>query len=141
MRNLCCFMLFALACPSLFGHGTEYEILSEGVIGIKAAFDTGEVFSHARVLIFEPGESQVTYETMTDRNGVVCFAPDRTGVWILQVRGTEGHGLRINLEVTEDMLAADRNGFGRLSLLQKLVMALAVIWGLAGTALFFLRRR
>jgi nickel transport protein len=95
----------------------------------------------APVLVFAPGESQPEFKTSTDRRGVVCFAPDRPGLWVLQVRAEGGHGMRINLQVDESMLASSAGGReGRFSAWQKLVMAASVVWGFLGTALFFRRR-
>jgi hypothetical protein len=61
---------------------------------------------------------------------------------VLQVRAEGGHGLRVNLEVGEAMLAAaPPGGAGSFSTWQKLAMAACVLWGLAATALYFSRRR
>lgn len=134
--------LCVLSAAPAFGHGTEWELLDGGVVGVRATFDTGQPMANAPVLIFAPGESQVQLTTTTDSRGVVCFAPDRAGVWVLQVRAEGGHGLRANLEVGESMLAAPTaKGAGGFSTWQKLLMAVCVIWGFAATALFFSRRR
>jgi nickel transport protein len=136
-------LLLVLISPPVFAHGTEYEILSDGVTGIRAAFESGEAMADARVLVFAPGETKVTCEKKTDRNGIVCFAPDRAGLWILQVRDSSGHGMRVNLEVNEDMLLAEQTDSGgyRLTSPQKTIMALCVVWGFVGTALFFRKNR
>jgi nickel transport protein len=134
--------IFLLSAASAVAHGTEYEVLDGGVVGVRATFDTGQPMANSPVLIFPPGESQAQLTTTTDRRGVVCFAPDRPGVWVLQVRAEGGHGLRVNLEVEESMLAASTiRGQGGFSTWQKLVMAVCVVWGFLATALFFRRRR
>jgi nickel transport protein len=137
------FVLFGLLNGVSAGaHGSEYELLDGGVVGVRATFDTGEPMANAPVLIFAPGESKAELTTTTDRRGVVCFAPDREGVWVLQVRAEGGHGLRVNLEVGESMMAAATAGGGNsLSTWQKLVMAACVLWGFGATALYFRRRR
>jgi nickel transport protein len=137
------FVLICLLNPTpAAAHGAEYELLEGGVVGVRAAYDTGQPMANAPVLIFAPGENQAGLTTTTDRRGVVCFAPDRAGVWVLQVRAEGGHGLRVNLEVEESMLAAATSrSAGPFSTWQKLVMALCVLWGFAATALFFSRRR
>ena len=134
--------LVAAASFPLFGHGTEYEIVSRGMIGVRTAFDTGEPMANAKVLVFAPGETKATTETTTDGNGIVCFVPDRAGTWVLQVRAEGGHGMRINLQVNEEMIVdtGGKNTSFSLSIIQKLVMAVCVCWGLIGTALFFRRR-
>lgn len=137
-----CVLFSLLSAAPVLAHGTEWELLDGGVVGVRATFDTGQPMANAPVLIFAPGESQVQLTTTTDSRGVVCFAPDRAGVWVLQVRAEGGHGLRANLEVGESMLAAPTaKGAGGFSTWQKLLMAVCVIWGFAATALFFSRRR
>jgi nickel transport protein len=127
---------------SSFAHGAEYQLLEEGVVGVRAIFDTGQPIAGAAVLIFPPGETTAELTTVTDPRGVVCFAPDRPGVWILQIRAEGGHGLRVNLEIDESGLIDSASGnSGGLSTWQKLVMAVCVIWGFAGIVLFFRRRR
>lgn len=139
MRVFPVFLFIFCGSFLLYAHGTEYELLSGGVIGIRALFDSGEVMADSRVLVFSPGADTSSYETTTDPNGVVCFAPDEPGVWILQVRHTGGHGLRVNLNVDESMMISTVSTT-RLGLWQKILLAVCVIWGFAGTALFFLGR-
>jgi len=97
----------------------------------------------APVLVFSPGDSAPAFELRTDPRGVVCFAPHRSGTWVLQVREASGHGLRVNLEIGEDLGIAQGSGEhqGRMSAFQIALMALCVCWGFAGTALFFGSKR
>jgi nickel transport protein len=137
-----CLLVSLLGAVPAAAHGAVYELLDGGVVGVRAAFDTGRPMANAPVLIFAPGETRAVLTTVTDPRGVVCFAPDRPGIWVLQVRAEGGHGLRVNLEVDESMLAASTAGSaGSFSIWQKLVMALSVLWGFAATALYFSRRR
>lgn len=132
--------LLLLATAPLFGHGTQYELLDGGVIGVRAAFDNGQPMAEATVLVFAPGQGEPEMTTRTDRRGVVCFAPNRPGTWVLQVRAEGGHGMRINLEVEESLLAGAEEGSGGFSIWQKLLMAACVAWGFLATALFFRSR-
>lgn len=123
---------------SSFGHGTKYEILRNNTIGIKAMFDTGDPMVSAKVLIFAPDETKATYTALTDSNGVFYFTPDKAGTWAMQVRDKGGHGMRINLEVNESMvLTSGQKLSNTMSYFQKILMALCVIWGCIGTALYF----
>ena len=133
-------ILILLATAPIFGHGTWYELLDTGVLGVRAAFDSGQAMVEAPVLIFAPGQREPEITTNTDRRGIVCFAPDRPGTWILQVRAEGGHGIRINVVVNESMLASVDDNAGSYSLWQKIVMAACVMWGFLATALFFRRR-
>lgn len=127
---------------SIFAHGTKYEILQDKIIGIKAMLDTGDPIAHAKVLIFAPEDSKVTHTTNTDSNGVFYFTPDKAGIWTLQVRAKGGHGMRINLTVDESMqLAGNHKGIhSGTTYFQKVIMAICVVWGCIGTALYFRRK-
>ncbi len=139
MKRFLPLFLWVLTFP-LYSHGTEYSILSDRVIKVEARFDTGEAFADSEVLVFPPDRTEAAYTLKTDSTGIFYFEPDRTGTWILQVRGSGGHGLRINLPVDESGLAGEARSSG-LSLLQKLMMVLCVTWGAAGTALYFKGRK
>jgi nickel transport protein len=134
-------LIYLLGAVPAFTHGAEYELLDGGVLGVRATFDTGQPMANVPVLIFAPGDSQAQLTTTTDSRGVVCFAPDRSGVWVLQIRVEGGHGLRVHLEVDESMLASRARTAGGFSTWQKLMMASCVLWGFLATALFFHRRK
>jgi len=141
MATLFGLMLCAPASP-LYCHGAIYEVLAGGVVGIRASFDTGEPMAAARVLIFAPDQPEKYYETKTDRNGIVCFSPDRKGLWVIQVLAEGGHGLRVNLPVDSSMSVQQTAGsVSGSSYLQKIIMAIAVAWGFIATGLFFSRKR
>ena len=127
----------------LYAHGTKYEIYKDGVVGVKVMFHSGNPMIKARALIFRPGEAEFCNELTSDRNGIICFAPDKPGLWIIQVRDKTGHGMRINLKVDESMTASPKQqgAVTGLSLLQKIVMTACLLWGLVGTALYFKGRQ
>ena len=132
-------LLLAFTGISLFSHGSEYTIVSDRIKKIEVKYDTGEYFADAEVLIFPPGETESEYSLKTDEKGCFYFQPDREGDWILQVRGEEGHGSRINLTIEESMLTNSTSS-NRLNIMQKLLMVLCVAWGTAGTVLYFKNR-
>ena len=137
MNKLSFTVLFILInIISVFAHGTDYEVYTNGIVGIKAMYDTGVVMENSSVLIFAPNEVDVFLETVTDKNGFVCFKPDRSGTWILQVRGDGVHGMRINLNIDENMLIMKEED-NSAEYVQKIIMAICVVFGLIGTALFF----
>lgn len=139
MKKLLFWALLIIPFSPLPAHGAEYAVLSDRVIRIEARFDSGAPFSHSDVMVFPPGESESAYTLRTDGEGIFHFAPDRQGTWILQVRGEGGHGLRINFPV-DDQLISRHEGYGGTSMMQKLLMTFCVLWGAAGTALYFRRR-
>ncbi len=131
-----------LAAPLLYSHGTKYEIVKSGEIGVRAMYDTGEVMAFADVLVFPPGAASSAYPLKADDKGLFSFTPDMPGTWTFQVRDTSGHGMRINLKIDESLSLKSEGASGNgLNMLQKLVMALSIIWGAIGTALYFKGRR
>ena len=50
-------LLFLAALP-LYSHGTKYEIVKSGEIGVRAMYDTGEAMAGANVLVFPPGSAR-----------------------------------------------------------------------------------
>lgn len=123
---------------SAFSHGTKYEIVKTGRIGIKAMYDSGEAISNADVLVFPPRETSASVTEKADSAGVFYFTPDRAGTWTFQVRDGTGHGMRINLDIDESLIIVGETVPGSgLSIAQKILMALCVVWGSIGTALYF----
>lgn len=141
MKYLALSALLILLSLPLQAHSVDYSILSENAIKIELSLGGGELMGGADILVFPPDEEKAAYTLKSDDQGCFFLTPDREGLWILQVRGEAGHGLRINLPVNEEMIgAASLPGGSSLSLLQKIIMILAVGWGAMGTALYFKRR-
>lgn len=120
-------------------HGTKYEIIDKNILAIKAMFESGMPMANSKVLLFPPGEAKASVTTQTDENGIFYLAPEKSGTWAAQVRDTGGHGMRINIEIDESLQV---KGSGNMAgsgttLLQKIIMAVCVIWGFIGTALYF----
>ncbi len=135
-------LMIFLAAPSLYSHGTKYEIVNSGEIGVKAMYDSGEAMAMANVLVFHPGSASSSDSIKTDKNGVFYFTPDVPGTWTFQVRDTSGHGMRINLQIDESLSVKSGNQSGSgLNMIQKVIMALSIVWGAIGTALYFKGRK
>ncbi len=133
-------LLSSVAALRVYPHGTTYSIIRSRRVTIRAAYDSGEPMADADVLVFPPGAAQAARKTQTDPRGVFHFTPDRPGSWTLQVRDRSGHGLRINLDINEDLTTGASPSAAGLTWPQKLIMAVCVVWGCVATALFFKRR-
>ena len=132
----------AVLLPSfLHAHGAHHEVIKNGAIGVKISLHSGAPWRDARVKIFAPGETATHFETVSDPRGMITFFPHKPGTWILQVRGKDGHAMRINLKVDDKMIPVVTPPEGVFTGGQKALMALAIVWGLIGTALFFNRRK
>jgi len=129
---------------SLHAHGTHSEIISDGLIGVRAFFQDGTPIAHAEATIFPPAAQTPSHKTVTDSNGVVCFRPDNPGTWTVRISNNKGHGVRIKVDVKDHQIAqgvdTDRHG-GRPTYIQMVITGLAVIWGFVGTALYFRQRK
>jgi nickel transport protein len=135
-----CLLLLLLPAPA-YAHGVVLSYETVQGIEITALYDSGEPMAGARVTVFAPGSPADPWLTGTcDDSGKFFFTPDPDwpGLWEIQAR-LAGHGNLIRVEVTGSSVTG--GGTTGFTTLQKLVMAAAIIWGLAGTALFFSRRR
>ncbi|NJO73839.1 MAG: carboxypeptidase regulatory-like domain-containing protein [Leptolyngbyaceae cyanobacterium RM1_406_9] len=147
-------------------HGVEINYQATEAIALQANYDSGEPMAEAQVSVYSPEDPSTPWLTGTaDASGRFVFAPDPSipGNWEVQVRQA-GHGEILNIPVggEEGVLATSADGSrepgasatdgesdsqivsstgDNLSLPQKGLMAVSVIWGFVGTALFFLARK
>ncbi len=133
--------LIILPADVALAHGAELQYIERSAIEITARYDSGVPMANAQVAVFAPGSPAEPWLTGTcDSEGQFFFTPDPEipGLWEVQVR-LAGHGDLIRIEVAENTIGA--TGTTGFTSLQKLLMALSVIWGLIGTALYFSRRQ
>jgi nickel transport protein len=122
-------------------HGAMIEYTSSTAIEIVARYDSGEPMSGAQVVVYAPGDPSTPWSTgVCDDEGRFTFMPDSTkpGTWDVQVRQS-GHGDIVHITTGEGTVVTGSSG--GYSVLQIALMSVCVIWGLAGTALYFSRRR
>ena len=123
-------------------HGVQISSAKVNSIEIIALYDSGQPMAGGQVNVYAPDDPLEPWLTgICDQQGKFFFIPDysKPGLWEVQVR-LAGHGDLIRIEIT-DSEEAIATGATALSSLQKAVMALTVIWGAVGTALFFSRRK
>lgn len=134
-----CFL--TLSTGNALAHGVSLTYETRPGVVISARYDSGEPLTGAQVTVFTPDNPAEPWLTGTsDASGRFYFTPDPAvpGLWEVQVR-LAGHGGLIRVAVEEGgAAAAGASGF---TTLQKLIMVLAVLWGLAGTAMYFSRRK
>lgn len=132
--------LLLFTARAAFAHGVELSYEAVKVVEITARYDSGDPLAGGQVAVFSPDDPVNPWLTGTcDDEGQFSFTPDpsRPGLWEVQVR-LAGHGGLIRIEIAGD--SSHFAGTTGYTTLQKLVMAVAVIWGLTGTVLFFSRR-
>lgn len=134
--------ILALGLPGrALAHGARIEYTVNVAIELVAAYDNGEPMAGAQFVVYAPDDPSTPWLTgVCDNDGRFSFVPDSTkpGTWDVQVRQA-GHGDIVHIPVGED--AAVSGGTGGYTTLQIVLMALCVVWGSVGTALYFSRRK
>ena len=134
-------MLCLLLPLTVYAHGASIEYTVDMTVEIYATYDSGEPMAGAQVIVYAPDNPTTPWLTgVCDDEGRFSFTPDTTstGTWDVQVR-LAGHGGMIHIPVGEGTVGT--GGTGGYSVAQIVVMAVCVIWGIAGTALYFMRKR
>jgi len=123
-----------------YAHGAKIEYTIGMTIEITATYDSGEPMDGAQVTVYAPDEPSTPWLTgICGDDGRFSFAPDtsKPGTWDIQVRQA-GHGDIVHIPVAAGSIDTGSSSFTPL---QIVLMSVCVIWGCAGTALYFLRRK
>lgn len=135
-------LILGLVLPiKAYAHGVKVKYTVDIAIDIVATYDDGQPMAGAQVMVYAPDDPSTPWLTGTcDDEGRFTFSPDtsKPGTWAVQVR-LAGHGDIVHIPVGQDAVAS--GGSGGYTILQIVLMSVCVIWGIAGTALYFLRRR
>lgn len=132
--------VFCLPATS-YAHGAKIEYTTATSIEIVAKYDSGEPMAEAQVSVYAPDNPSTPWLTGTcDEKGRFSFNPDVSipGTWDVQVRQA-GHGDMIHINIEEGSVTGGSSS--DYSTGQIIIMAACVIFGIAGTALFFVRRK
>ncbi len=140
------FAFYALTLPAfLFAHGALMEYAFTPGITIQAKYDTGHHMAGAQITVYAPDNPAKPWLTGTsDEEGRFSFipAPNMPGTWTIQARQA-GHGAMIHISM--DQASTPDTGAAPVSpgpnTRQRLLMALAVVWGCVGTALYFTHKK
>lgn len=122
------------------GHGVDLSYEAREGIEIIAVYDGGQPMAGAQVAVFAPNEpAEPVLTGVCDDDGRFFFVPDPEipGVWEVRVRDA-GHGGMLRIDVAAGEIASGEST--SLTNAQRALMALAVTWGLIGTALYFRRK-
>lgn len=129
-------LLMIVSVSTIFAHGSKIDYIINYSIDLVATFDTGDPMADAQVLIYAPNDLVNPWLIgKTDQDGKFNFIPDQSlsGTWDVQIRKA-GHGDIIHIELNDRMLLANNESFTPAQLI---LMAISVIWGCIGTALYF----
>lgn len=159
-------LVFITAFP-LFAHGVHYFIEQHQAAVLYVRYDSGQPMAGAKVQIYDPAKENKVYQSgITDSHGRFAFLPDHKGEWIVVVNDQRGHGFRESFALapinkkSPKAMAQDSNHISKerldhhhshessapadlagLSWLQKLVMAVCVVWGFLGIYFFYRGKR
>jgi len=99
---LCCRVFPAMA------HGTAAAVVEKRTVCAAFTYDDGEPIGYSKVTISAPESALPFQSSATDRNGIVCFAPDKVGQWQVTVNDGMGHQQQLPVPVddTVDTIAA-----------------------------------
>jgi len=130
-------LLFLILLPSiLLAHGVEHEVLAGGA-GLRVTYGDGSPMGWVEVTVFSPVDSHNPHQVgMSDGNGAFSFIPDTVGTWTMVFDDGLGHGLRQEILITSDGVAAPGAG-PHIPLPMKVVSGIAVIFGV--TSLLYAR--
>jgi len=135
-------LILGLCLPiKALAHGAKIEYTVNVAIELVAAYDNGEPMAGAQFVVYAPDDPSTPWLTgFCDDEGRFSFVPDtsKPGTWDVQVRQA-GHGDIVHIPISED--AAVTGSSGGYTTLQIVLMALCVVWGTVGTALYFSRRK
>ena len=128
--------LLLLPALLLYSHGVAIDYSIKKTVTVRAFYDDGSPVAGGNVVVYSPEDKKVPrLKGIADEQGMYSFTPeDSGGTWDIQVR-KDGHGEFVHIE-----LGAASKGTTKLSMLQKGIMAALVLWGLAGTLFFFMKK-
>lgn len=151
LQHLFAGSLWAIICcaqpVNLYAHGAQMTYqLTRGIV-VQALYDSGLPMSSAQITVYAPDDPTRPWLTdSSNEQGEFRFVPTPgvTGIWSIQARQA-GHGAMIHIDVGQVDSSTGGSQITQAAppsnLLQRLLMAAAVIWGCVGTALYFTRRR
>lgn len=98
------FLFLALFAVQLFAHGVGFNLKSsESVQLLHFNYADGKPLTYCEILIYGPEDDEIEFQNgRTDRNGCFAFLPDQKGVWLVEVKDTQGHSATAQIVVSED---------------------------------------
>lgn len=104
MSRIRLFVLFVwvTAMPSLlWGHGTDYRLISkEAVVAAAFFYADNTPMQYSEILIFSPENDKVEFQNgRTDQNGRFAFVAETPGEWRIKVSDGMGHAVNAALTV------------------------------------------
>lgn len=133
------FFLSGIRDNRVAAHGVNYTLDKTECMIISVKYDDGEPMRYGEVKIYSPDDQKVEYQNgRMDKLGQFAFYPTKEGEWKIIVSDGMGHAVTAKVAHAgnneADMKKAVQSG--GLKKGQKLIMAICVVWGFIGLALF-----
>lgn len=104
--------LAAMPAGGVLAHGTGARIVASTATVVELYYTDGEPMAYAEAKVYSPDMPDVPFVNgRADRLGRVAFAADREGVWRIEARDNDGHGVRTDVTITGNA-AIPRRDFG-----------------------------
>jgi nickel transport protein len=97
-------IIAGLYSPAI-AHSIQYQVENKG-ISVRVFYSADDPASYSQYEVFGPGDKIPHQKGRTDKNGFVCFLPDRPGKWLIKVWGESDHGYhgaQIEVEVNKSL--------------------------------------
>lgn len=131
--------LLCLAHPAA-AHDLQYTVSGAQAVVVRLFHVDNKPFSFEGYEVYRAGEKLPYQVGRSDGQGRIAFLPDGAGEWRVKAISEDGHGLDFTLktDAAARVETADKPAYERYG---RIVVGIAVIFGLFGSLMLFARRR
>jgi nickel transport protein len=141
MKILFFISLLGLSSLPARAHDLQTSVTHSNAVAVRVLYPDNRPFAYENYEVYAPGADKIPYQSgYTDAQGTVAFLPASAGQWRIKAMSSDGHGVDMNIEIAPDktVVIEPKTPFDRFA---KLITGVSLIFGLAGAASLFARRR
>jgi nickel transport protein len=131
-------LAFALV-GNVQAHRMNHTVSHDQAVVVSLSYSYGHPPAYETYRVYAPGEELVFKNGRTDAQGRLSFSPDRAGAWRVVVSTDDGHGVDLEIEVSEDMVVTVASGPGH-SHFGMILAGVGYLFGLAGALVLWRQR-
>jgi len=120
-------------------HRMHHEVGHDQTVVVSLSYPYGHPPAYETYRVYAPGEELVFKNGRTDAQGRLTFAPNRPGPWRVVVSTDDGHGVDLEIEVSEEMVVTEVSGPGH-SHFGMILAGVGYLFGLAGALVLWRQR-
>ena len=120
-------------------HRMNHTVSHDQAVVVSLSYPYGHPPAYETYRVYAPDEELVFKNGRTDAQGRLSFSPDRAGAWRVVVSTDDGHGVDLEIEVSEEMVIAEISGPGH-SHFGMIVAGVGYLFGLAGALVLWRQR-